>query len=461
MPARTTLTVRLTVLYTLVSAAVLSSLAGLVLFASQQHFVELDRGFLNEKAHWLREMVASGMDADTFKQRLEELENSHHGFYLQAWRGGTRVFGVETLNAPEAFVSGALPQALADWEMDGRPLRGVALELELQPGMPSDIAPPLRVILAVDIHHHLEFLRSLAKSLAAFVALATLVSGVLGWWAARAGLSPLRLMREQASKVTADQLHQRMPVESVPVEMADLAASLNEMLKRLEEDFARLQDFSSDLAHELRTPINNLLTQTQVCLSQKRDPDTYRDILASNAEEFQRMARMISDMLFLAKSDNGIPLPHPETIHLEKEVEALFDFYDAVAEDRAIKLQINGTASVLGDRLMLRRAISNLLSNALRYGEQNSTVEASIATSAGAVTLCISNQGKTIEPDHLPRLFDRFYRADKSRFRPDSDGAGLGLAITQAIMRAHGGNVEVASENGLTRFCLKFPQISN
>jgi len=458
MFARTTLTVRLTVLYTLVSAAVLSALAGLVLYSSQQHFVELDRGFLNEKAHWLKEMVASGMNLDTFKHRLEELESSHHGFYLQAWSGDTRVFGVETLNAPDKFLKGALPQGVMDWEGDGRPLRGIALQLNLQPGTPPEITSSLRVILAVDVHHHHEFLRSLAKTLSTFVALATLVSGVLGWWAARTGLAPLRLMREQASKVTADQLHQRMPVESVPVEMADLAGSLNEMLIRLEADFARLQDFSSDLAHELRTPINNLLTQTQVCLAQKRDSATYQDVLASNVEEFQRLARMISDMLFLAKSDNGMPLPHPETIHLEQEVQALFDFYDAVAEDRSIQLNLQGEASVLGDRLMLRRAVSNLLSNALRYGEQHSTVNASISTDAERVTLCIENTGKTIDSEHLPRLFDRFYRADKSRARPESEGAGLGLAITQAIMKAHGGDVEVMSMNGITRFHLRFPR---
>lgn len=458
MFARTTLTVRLTVLYTLVSAAVLSALAGLVLFSSQRHFVELDRGFLNEKAQWLEEMVASVMDVGTFTLRLAELENSHHGFHLQAWSGETRVFGSMTLNAPGDLLTGELPQGVKDWEGDGRPLRGIALRLNLRTEKPQEITSPLRVILAVDIHHHLEFLKSLAKTLATFVAVGTLVSGVLGWWAARTGLSPLRLMRDQASKVNAKQLHQRMAVDAVPVEMADLAGSLNEMLKRLEDDFARLQDFSSDLAHELRTPINNLLTQTQVCLSQKRDPATYRDILASNAEEFQRMARMISDMLFLAKSDNGMPLPHTETIHLEQEVKALFDFYDAVADDRSIRLQVQGEATVLGDRLMLRRAVSNLLSNALRYGEPNSVVNASISTNPESVTLGIENTGKTISSEHLTRLFDRFYRADKSRTRPESEGAGLGLAITQAIMKAHGGDVEVESEDGTTRFILNFPR---
>lgn len=456
MFARTTLTVRLTVLYTLVAFVVLSTLAGLVLYSTQRHFVELDRGFLNEKAHWLQELVATGMDVDTFKSRLEELESSHHGFYLQAWSGAERVFGAEMLNAPRGFLEGSLPQPILEWDSDGRPLRGIALPLNLQPGIPPEVAPPLRVILAVDTHHHLEFLRSLAKSLAAFVALATLVSGVMGWWAARTGLAPLRLMREQASKVTADQLHQRMPVETVPVEMADLASSLNEMLIRLEDDFARLQDFSSDLAHELRTPINNLLTQTQVCLSQKRDPATYQEVLASNAEEYQRLARMISDMLFLAKSDNGMSLPHPEIIHLEQEIQALFDFYDAVAEDRSIQLQVQGKASVVADRLMLRRAVSNLLSNALRYGAPDSTVKATIVTQADAVVLSIENTGKTIGPEHLSRLFDRFYRADKSRNRPESEGAGLGLAITQAIMRAHGGSVDVTSSDGVTTFHLRF-----
>lgn len=257
--------------------------------------------------------------------------------------------------------------------------------------------------------------------------------------------------------VTAQKLDQRMPVDAVPAEFADLAQSLNTMLERLQSDFARLQEFSSDLAHELRTPINNLLTQTQVSLTQKREVGVYQDILASNAEELQRLARMVSDMLFLAKTEHGIELPHRETVSLRDEVLDLFDFYEALAEEKLIRLNTDGDARIVCDRLMIRRAISNLLSNAIRYSPPNAPVRVSVNQGNGQIQLCVHNAGPAIPAADLPRLFDRFYRTEKSRSHPDSEGTGLGLSITRAIMEAHGGSASVASNDLATTFCLSFP----
>jgi len=198
------------------------------------------------------------------------------------------------------------------------------------------------------------------------------------------------------------------------------------------------------------------LTQTQVALSHPRDAASYRDTLASNAEEYQRLARMVSDMLFLAKADRGIALPNPEKLELSDEVSALFEFYEAVAEDLRIELKVDGHGQVIGDRLMIRRAISNLLSNALRHAETNTRIEVVVAKGT-EVTLSVSNKGTPIGREHLARLFDRFYRVDKARTRPESDGAGLGLAITSAIMQAHHGRIDVASDAERTTFSLHFP----
>lgn len=264
-------------------------------------------------------------------------------------------------------------------------------------------------------------------------------------------------MKARASAVTASRLDQRLPVESVPIEFADLAYTLNEMLARLEDAFQRLSDFSSDIAHELRTPISNLMTQTQVELSRARDPASYRELLASNGEEFERLARMISDMLFLAKAEHGLTLPSIERIAIEREVEALFDFYDALAEERGVEFQLSGTGELQGDRPMLRRALSNLLSNALRYATAGSCVRVSISTESSVVRVVVENQGPTIDPAHIPHLFDRFYRADKARSHEKTDGTGLGLAITKAIVIAHGGSVAVSSMGRMTSFYLVLP----
>jgi two-component system heavy metal sensor histidine kinase CusS len=206
----------------------------------------------------------------------------------------------------------------------------------------------------------------------------------------------------------------------------------------------------------LRTPISNLLTQTQVVLAQHRTVEEYQDTLASNAEEFQRLARMVSDMLLLAKAEHGLLLPSTEEIVLQKEVLALLDFYEALAEEQSVTLHCSGEGRILGDRLMLRRAISNLLSNALKYTPAAGTVEISIESTPGYVCLRVANTGAAIPAEHLPRLFDRFYRADKARTHAESDGAGLGLAITRAIVEAHGGKANVKSFDGQTIFELEF-----
>jgi two-component system heavy metal sensor histidine kinase CusS len=267
-------------------------------------------------------------------------------------------------------------------------------------------------------------------------------------------------MKSRAQAVNANKLDERMPADSVPIEMADLAISLNDMLQRLQNDFRRLSEFSSDLAHELRTPISNLLTQTQVVLAQHRTVEEYRDTLASNAEEFQRLARMVSDMLLLAKAEHGLLLPSTEEIVLQTEVSALLDFYEALAEEKSVTLRCFGEGRVLGDRLMLRRAVSNLLSNALKYTPAKGQVDIAIESTPAHVVLRVSNTGEAIAAEHLPRLFDRFYRADKSRTHSESDGAGLGLAITRAIVEAHGGKVGVQSADGKIVFALEFRRIA-
>ena len=298
---------------------------------------------------------------------------------------------------------------------------------------------------------------SFLRTLWLFVASAAALTGILGWAAARRGLAPLRAMREQAQVVTAQQLSHRLPVESVPVELAELAQSLNDMLARLEEAFRRLSDFSSDIAHELRTPVSNLMTETHVALSRPRSADDYRSILESNAEEFEHMARMISDMLLLAKAENGLAAQNLETVNLAEEVRALFDYYDAVAEEKGLRLILEGDAEVSADRLKLRRALGNLLSNAVRHSAVETTLRVRISTSPDAVSICMENTGDGIAQEYWERVFDRFFRVDPSRQR-SSEGTGLGLAIAKSIVVAHSGTISVTSFDNVTAFTIKLPR---
>ena len=229
------------------------------------------------------------------------------------------------------------------------------------------------------------------------------------------------------------------------------------MLARLEDSFRRLSDFSSDLAHELRTPISNLMTQTQVALARARTADEYREILYSNLEEYERLSQMTSDMLFLAKADNGLIATRTEPVDLASEVESLFAFYEALAEERDVRLVLAGEGRARVDRDMLRRAISNLLSNAIRHTPHGGEIRVHISESgSGQTELSVENPGSPIAPEHLLRLFDRFYRVDASR-RKEGEGAGLGLAITKSIVEAHVGSISASSKGGIFRFAFSVP----
>ena len=460
MRLRLTLTARLTLLYSGLSLLVLYGLGIIVMQANDAHFVELDRSFLADKVSLVKQVVATSENLPQLQQRLGELQQSHTGFYLRLEQASDLLLGGSENPFPADLSAANSGPTRAfttrDWRWDGEELRGSSVFID-PPAFQLGQPPPLRLLLATDTHHHTHFMDDLRHSVMAYLLIAALASGLVAWWAARRGLAPLRDMRERARRVTAHQLDERMPEDSVPVEMAELARELNTMLARLQNDFQRLSDFSSDLAHELRTPISNLLTQTQVTLAQQRDAAAYRDTLASNAEEFQRLGRMVSDMLLLAKTEHGLALPHREPIALREQVQALFDFYDVVADERGISLVLEGEATAHGDKLMLRRAISNLLSNAIRHAPERSKVVVLLGQTTHEASLCVENAGPIIAPEHLPRLFDRFYRVDKSRLHLASDGTGLGLAITQAIMAAHGGSVTAESSTEQTRFCLRFP----
>ena len=456
--ARLTLTARLTVLFTLVAASVLLGLGALVAWATARHFVELDRTYLDDKVQLVEKLVTESSDPATLTRSLDDLLDSHHGLFIQVWIEGQIIYGEKDL-AQGISAASPNPGQIMEWTYSGMRLRGLIERVQL-PATPSvaqaSEQKTARVLVALDTAHHAHFLDSLHKTLFVYILVATFVSGLLGWWAAHRGLTPLKSMRDRAKSVTAHNLQERMPVSSSPVEFAELAASLNGMFDRLGQDFQRLMDFSSDLAHELRTPLSNLLTQTQVALAKPRSADQYREILASNAEEFERLAKTVSDMLFLAKTENGIDLPHREPIRLHQEVLALFEFYEALADEKNIRLELHGEAEMQGDRLMIRRAISNLLSNALRHANADSSVEVNISLNKGKTSLQIANQGQSIDPAEIPRLFDRFYRSDRSRSHPASEGAGLGLAITKAIINSHGGTIEVHSDAGRTCFTILF-----
>ncbi len=456
---RKSITFRLTLLFASASTAVLLLLGLLIGNSVEHHFEEQDMEVLSGKMELTRhalEKVHSQSDLNALSQQLDDSLVGHHGLAVVVVApSGQTLFVTSGAEFPQALLAQPSSMSISRpivWKTrDGVPLRGIS-EM-VQTGIKGE--KPAVVAVATDITHHEHFMSSFRFTLWSVVVLAALITGLLGWMAARRGLAPLHAIKREAAAITADRLHSRLPTDEIPVELVDLADTLNQMLARLEDSFQRLSDFSSDIAHELRTPVSNLLTQTQVMLSRARSIDEYQDVLASNAEELERMAKMIADMLFLAKADNDLVIPHLEDVDLRAEAEGLASFYEAVAEESGVSLTVEGNATARGDRLMLRRAMGNLLSNAFGHTPLGGYVRVRIGIDGDQIaTIQVENSGETIAPEHLPRLFDRFYRTDPSRKRL-ADGVGLGLAITRSIIQAHGGSISVQSTDGVTIFELQ------
>lgn len=452
--ARPSLTLRLTALFATASTAVLLGMGWVVSQAVERHFESMDMDELRGKIALVRNALSKtgAMDKSaSLKNRLNDALVGHHhlSLLIQDAAGQTLYHTGETVFPARLLaVLSEHPGHPVVWESGQATFRGLSASLP-EPGGET-------LAVAVDISHHQHFMHEFRATLWRFVLAAALLSGILGWAAARRGLAPLRRIRQGAAEVTASRLDYRLPVDAIPLELADLAETLNQMLARLEASFLRLSDFSSDLAHELRTPLSNLMTQSQVVLSRARSSEEYREALVSNTEEIERLARMVSDMLFLARSDKGMTALAREPVDLAGLVRDLFDFYSALADENGLRLLQEGNAQVSGDEPMLRRAMSNVLANAIRHTPRGGAVKVAIRQDESGVRLCIENPGETIPPEHLPRLFDRFYRVDASR-QHSGDGAGLGLAIAQAIIQAHGGEISVRSEDGVTGFEFYLP----
>ncbi|HEY9197961.1 MAG TPA: heavy metal sensor histidine kinase [Gammaproteobacteria bacterium] len=463
MTWRHSITLRLTLLFALASTAVLLAVGVLIGLVVESHFEDQDlaelRGKLQLTQHALGK-VRSATDLEALPQQLDDALIGHPGLSVAVIDPDNRIlFSTPGADFPQALLKkktfSAPPPPLKPviWEHDGHAYSGIATPVPT--GL--DGVPAYLVAIAVDIEHRRQFMHVFQKTLWALFIFGIVLSAVLGWFAAHQGLSPVRRIAAVTKGISASQLTDRMPLDTVPTELRELAESFNGMLSRLEDSFRRLSDFSSDLAHELRAPISNLMTQTQVALTKARSADDYRDVLASNLEEYDRLARMVSDMLFLAKADHGLWVPQRDLVDLEAEISQLVEFYEPLSQESGVPIVVRGNGTFVGDRLMIRRAMSNLLSNAVRHAQRDGTVSVTITDmNNGEVSIVCENPGAAIPPDHIPHLFDRFYRVDPARSH-GSEGVGLGLAITKSIVESHGGRIVASSNRSTTRFEIALP----
>ncbi|WP_240155538.1 heavy metal sensor histidine kinase [Candidatus Pantoea multigeneris] len=305
---------------------------------------------------------------------------------------------------------------------------------------------PWLVQAALNVSRNNEIIEDYWQRMQIAVALSIVVFSAIGYWLARRGLLPLRKISREIEAIDAEDLHTRLATRHWPHELNTLATSFDRMMTRLEASFKQLSRFSSDIAHELRSPINNLISAASVTQSKDRSPQEYRETLAEIIEEGERLSRMISSMLFLARADNSREPLHREPLNSVTEFERLMGYYDILAEEKNIRLTCEGDVSFHADALHLQRALSNLLSNAIRHTGSGGAVYLKASRENDTVLLAVQDNGEGISPEYLPYIFDRFYRVDAARSR--AEHTGLGLALVKTIAELHGGRVKAESTPG-------------
>ncbi|MDR5880528.1 heavy metal sensor histidine kinase [Caballeronia sp. LZ032] len=453
------LLVRLTVAFA-VAALLVFSLMGAYLYRSLAHELERrDDVEISGKLAQFRQLLTDAGSFEAVRRDqsvFREVLLSHPGVYLAilgerrellAHHGSKTVVEFQTLlrqgslpGVPYSCKSGAIGDA-----------RCVSASQKLRSG---EVA---QVLLSRSALDRQSLLQSYRIDILLAVAIGSLLVGALGYLITRRGLVPVKSIGRQASRIEAHNLSDRLDIDGGPVELQEIASSVNRMLDRLERAFVRLSQFSSDLAHDMRTPLATLLSASQITLSRTRTIDEYEALIESNIEEYEQLQRLIENMLFLARTDNAQQVLNVSEINAESELGRLASYFQGLADESNIRITVQGSALVEADTGLFRRAVSNLVSNALEHATPDSTVELRALQTPQHASVEVVNCGKVIAPEHLGKIFERFYRADASR-HGSAKNTGLGLAIVKSIMQLHRGTVDVESAAGRTAFSLRFPR---
>lgn len=454
------LTTRVLLFVALAIAICLLAVGIIIEQSIEHHFAEQDAEELQVVADSVLKVLRDSANTpEHLPAALALAVVGHHGVYFQVSNDSNQLLyassGANLEAGAKVLEQEPRPEktVLTNWRDKGRNYRGTMLKIHI-----GDAS--YTIITAADMDFHLHFLKSFRLTLWSILLAAASLTLITAWSGVYFGLAPLRKLSQNISAIQSDRLHLRLDPAGTASELQLVVQSFNHMLSRLEDGFTRLSNFSADLAHELRTPLTNLITQTEVGLIKARTPEAYRELLYSSLEELERLAKMASDMLWLAQTDHGLVKPKLALIQLQEEIQLLFEFFGPWAEELNVTLTMNATQlAVRGDQGMLRRAFSNLLSNAIRHCTGGGNIHVHLhAPDTASVSLTISNPGKIIEPFHLPRIFDRFYRAEESRQR-EHEGGGLGLAIVKSIVEIHGGSISVHSAQGMTSFTVILPAV--
>ncbi|MCV4261221.1 heavy metal sensor histidine kinase [Pseudomonas capsici] len=453
------LTLRSTLAFALVAMFTVGG-AGLYLYQSIKQTVmqRSDHAVLARLDHF-RKLLRYDLTLDNLKaspQLFENMLDSEEDIFIIGEPGKPPVIAVNPQRAPlPELPTVAQDQALSVSDLrSGISLQGVPLRAASVQAMSNGVE--LRLQAAHLMVKEMAMLASFRERIYAAMTLTFVMTALLGYVLLRRGLRPLRQMAAHAAGISPTSLHNRLDTRNTPVELQQLSDAFNAMLDRLDDGYQRLTQFSADLAHEIRTPVGSLMGHCQVALRQNRSVDDYQALLASNLEELERISRLVESILFLARADEAQAVLERQPLHLQDELQRVTGYFEGLAEERQLELHASGQGKLDADPILLRRALSNLVANAIRYADEGSRILLRVVSLRHEQRIEVENQGPVLPAATLDRLFDRFYRGDSSRHE-SSDSNGLGLAIVAAIMHLHGGRVEVAQpQAGRICFSLVF-----
>ncbi|WP_416364451.1 heavy metal sensor histidine kinase [Pseudomonas sp. NFX183] len=456
------LSMRLGLTVSLMGAGLVLLLATLAYLALTHELEKLARKGLESKMEQIQHSLSQGLDAHAIRARphsLMDLVIGHDNFYLTIVGTAPDETVLLSIGAKpqEPLLTNFTPRetlGYLNWaDSNGNQVLSASSLMRLASG------ERVRVLLSLDRRDDQALLSAYLRATVIALPMLLILIGMGAWWLVQRGLAPLKQFSHVAAKVTTQDLTHRLSVDNLPKELGELAQGFNVMLNRLDAGVQQLSQFSDDLAHELRAPLTNLMGKAQLTLSRQRPPGEYKAVLESNTEELERLARIVSDMLFLAQVSHPAARASFTAVSLADEAHRVMDLFALSAEDKQLTLTLSGEAQVQGDRLMIQRALSNLLSNAIRHSPAGAHIALRVEAYGNSVSLSVSNPGPGIEVHHLPHLFERFYRVDSSRARTEG-GTGLGLAIVRSIMTLHQGQTDVRSSPGaFTVFRLVFPRV--
>ena len=447
---------QLVLLFTLAAAFLLSCGLGVFYWLVVQHAFEEDNAVLADKISALSADLKAGGPKAT-DEELKSVRTGEHPVYSvrvvdSAGRTVTETLGMNRLLPPSIFpsphISTSSTRNPKNYRVGGR-LFSLLTTIEEANGQPYTIQ------VAQDRSTDDRFTKEFGALVAVVLAFGILASTLIAITVTKRGLRPLGEMAQSLGRIGPTQLKERVAPFGWPRELQPLAIAFDEMLKRLDDSFTRLSQFSADLAHELRTPIANILGEAQVALTRDRAPAEYRETIESTIGECERLSGIVDNLLFVARVDAAREPIAPTRFDARAAVEKIASFYQMIADDHHVTIRCSGEGQIYADSALFERAVGNLVDNALHFTPEQGSIQIVLAEHAANFEVAVSDNGCGIAPEHLPRVFDRFYRVKSSR---GSDGAGLGLALVKSIVDLHGGSARIQSEVGRgTTVTLIFP----